>query len=182
MEVDGASPEACAQEIQRAGEICQRHGALEILVAQNPAQRRDLWDTRRRVSVNLKALHPKKLSEDIVVPRSRIPQMVAAVEAIGRRRGLFVATYGHAGDGNLHANVLFDREDQRPNVDAAIVEIRGRGSAWTAPSPANTAWASPRRSLLVFEQSRGLIALQKRLKAVFDPLGIMNPGKIFPPA
>jgi glycolate oxidase len=182
IEVDGASPEACAQEIQRAGEICQRHGALEVLVAQNPAQRRDLWDTRRRVSVNLKALHPKKLSEDIAVPRSRIPQMVAEVAAIGRRRGLFVACYGHAGDGNLHANVLFDREDERPNVDAAVVEILEAAVRLDGTITGEHGVGLAKKEFLGLEQSPGLIALQKQLKAVFDPLGILNPGKMFPGA
>jgi glycolate oxidase len=182
LEVDGASPEACAQEIQRAGEICQRHGALQVLVAQNPAQRRDLWETRRRVSINLKALHPKKLSEDVAVPRSRIPQMVAEVEAIGRRRGLFVACYGHAGDGNLHANVLFDREDQRPNVDAAIVEILEAAVRLDGTITGEHGVGLAKKEFLALEQSPGLIALQKQLKAVFDPLGILNPGKMFPGA
>ena len=123
VEADGNDEDAVFAEIVRIAEIVQGDAAGEVIVAQNEAQRRDIWETRRYLSVNLKALHPRKLSEDIAVPRSRIPEMVERAKAIGARRGLVVATYGHAGDGNLHCNVLFDREDERPQVDLAVAEM-----------------------------------------------------------
>ena len=118
VETDGNDEEQVFAEIVRVAELVQAEASGEVIVAQNEAQRRDIWETRKRLSVNLRALHPLKLSEDIVVPRSRIPDMVRVTREIGARHGLVVATYGHAGDGNLHANVLFDREEERPGADA----------------------------------------------------------------
>jgi glycolate oxidase len=180
IEVDGNEPEACLAEIAKVGEVCAAHGALEVLVAQGESQRRDLWNTRRQVSVNLKALHPRKLSEDIVVPRSRIPEAVAEVQAIGRRHGLAVACYGHAGDGNLHANVLFDRPDERPQVDAAVAEMLRMAVALGGTITGEHGVGLAKREFLGLEQSREVIALQRRLKTLFDPSGLLNPGKMFP--
>jgi len=118
----------------------------------------------------------------VAVPLEVIEEMVAEVEAIGRRRGLFVACYGHAGDGNLHANVLFDREEERPNVDAAVVEILEAAVRLDGTITGEHGVGLAKKEFLGLEQSPGLIALQKRLKAVFDPLGILNPGKMFPGA
>jgi glycolate oxidase len=180
-EVDGDEQESCRNELARLGEICLAEGAVDILYAANDAQRRDLWDTRRAVSINLKALHPRKLSEDVVVPRSRIPDMVAKVSEVGRRLGLEVACYGHAGDGNLHANVLYDVESQRPVVEQAVAEMLKAAVELGGTITGEHGVGLAKRDFLGLEQGPGVIALQRRLKAVFDPLGILNPGKIFPP-
>jgi len=180
VEVDGSDRESCNLEIGRVGEVCAAHGAIEVLVAQGDAQRRDLWNTRRQVSVNLKALHPRKLSEDIVVPRSRIPEAVASVQAIGRRHGLAVACYGHAGDGNLHANVLFDRADERPRVDAAVADMLRMAVALGGTITGEHGVGLAKKEFLGLEQAPEVIALQKRLKTLFDPTGLLNPGKMFP--
>jgi len=179
-EVDGDLPEACAEELGRLGEICTAHGALDILYAANDSQRRDLWETRRRVSVDLKALHPKKLSEDIVVPRSRIPEMVAKVAEVGQRLGLQVACYGHAGDGNLHANVLYDEEAQRPLVERAVAEMLRAAVDMGGTLTGEHGVGLTKRDFLALEQGPGVIALQRRLKTAFDPMGLLNPGKMFP--
>ncbi len=180
VEVDGSDRDACQLEIGRVGEVCQAHGAIEILVAQGEAQRRDLWNTRRQVSVNLKALHPRKLSEDIVVPRSRIPEAVAAVQAIGRQHGLAVACYGHAGDGNLHANVLFDHPSERPRVDGAVADMLRMAVELGGTITGEHGVGLAKKEFLSLEQTPEVIALQKRLKTLFDPTGLLNPGKMFP--
>jgi glycolate oxidase len=123
VETDGNDEDAVFAEIVRVAELVQGEAAGEPIVAQNEAQRREIWETRRWLSVNLKKVHPLKLSEDVAVPRSRIPDLVIRAKAVGARLGLAVATYGHAGDGNLHCNVLFDRPDERPKVDEAVAEI-----------------------------------------------------------
>jgi glycolate oxidase len=130
--------------------------------------------------VNLKALHPKKLSEDVAVPRSKIPAMIARAKEIGAARGLAVATYGHAGDGNLHCNVLFDREEERPAVDAAVAEVLHAAVDLGGTITGEHGVGLSKRDFLEYEQGRELVAMQRRLKAVFDPSGILNPGKIFP--
>jgi glycolate oxidase len=179
-EVDGNVQQACAEELGRLGEICLAEGARDILYAANDAQRRDLWETRRGVSINLKALHPHKLSEDVVVPRTKIPEMVAKVTEVGRKLGLDVACYGHAGDGNLHANVMFDDESQRPIVEQAVAEMLEVAVALGGTITGEHGVGLAKREFLSLEQSSAVIALQRQLKAVFDPLGILNPGKIYP--
>ena len=181
LETDGNGEEAVFGEIVRVAELVQGDAAGEVIVAQNEAQRRDIWETRRYLSVNLKTLHPKKLSEDIAVPRSRIPAMIARAKEIGAARGLTVAIYGHAGDGNLHCNVLFDREDQRPQVDAAVAGILRAAVDLGGTITGEHGVGLAKRDFLEYEQGAELVGLQRRLKAFFDPAGILNPGKIFPP-
>ncbi|HEX8909567.1 MAG TPA: FAD-linked oxidase C-terminal domain-containing protein [Anaeromyxobacteraceae bacterium] len=182
VETDGNDAEQVFAEIVRVAELVQADASGEVIVAQNEAQRRDIWETRKRLSVNLRALHPLKLSEDVVVPRSRIPDMVRVTREIGARHGFLVATYGHAGDGNLHANVLFDREEERPRVERAVGEILRAAVDMGGTITGEHGVGLAKRDYLAYEQGEELVALQRRLKAVFDPLGLMNPGKIFPAA
>ncbi|HZZ83357.1 MAG TPA: FAD-linked oxidase C-terminal domain-containing protein [Anaeromyxobacteraceae bacterium] len=180
VETDGNDEEQVFAEIARVAEAVAGDAAGEVIVAQNEAQRRDVWETRKYLSVNLKTLHPRKLSEDVAVPRSRIPEMVRVTREIGRRHGFEVATYGHAGDGNLHANVLFDTEEQRPKVEAAVAEILRAAVDLGGTITGEHGVGLAKRDFLEYEQGAAQVALQRRLKAVFDPLGILNPGKIFP--
>jgi glycolate oxidase len=181
LETDGNDEEQVFAELARVAELARPDAAGDAIVAQGEAQRREIWEMRRYLSVNLKSLHPRKLSEDVAVPRSRIPEMIARAKEIGARHRVAVATYGHAGDGNLHCNVLFDREEERPRVDAAVAEILRAAVDLGGTLTGEHGVGLSKRDFLEYEQGRELVALQRRLKAVFDPLGILNPGKIFPP-
>ncbi len=180
VEADGNDEEQVLAEIARVGELVSPDASGEVIVAQNEAQRRDIWETRRYLSVNLKAVHPMKLSEDVAVPRSKIPEMIARAKAIGAKQGLAVATYGHAGDGNLHCNVLYDRPEERPKVDAAVAEILRAAVDLGGTVTGEHGIGLAKRDFLEYEQGREVVALERRIKALFDPLGILNPGKIFP--
>jgi len=182
VEVDGNNEEGLWLELSSVGEICQREGAVETMLAQSEEQRQTLWAARRVLSTALRALKPHKISEDIAVPRSCIPAIIEKMKRLGEELGLIVATYGHAGDGNLHCNILFDSPGDRPRVDEAIrrmlemtVEMGG-----TITGEHGVGYA--KRDFLALEQSPALIALQRRLKSLFDPAEVLNPGKIFPPA
>jgi glycolate oxidase len=181
VETDGNDEENVFAEIVRVAEQVQADASGEVIVAQNEAQRRDIWETRKYMSVNLRALHPLKLSEDIAVPRSRIPDMVRLTREIGQKYGFDVASYGHAGDGNLHANVLYDRPDQKHRVEEAVGEILKAAVDMGGTITGEHGVGLAKRDYLEYEQGKELVALQRRLKAVFDPLGILNPGKMFPP-
>ncbi len=168
-------------ELVRLAELVEGDAQGEVLVAQSEAQRRDLWETRRYLSVNLKAVHPRKLSEDVAVPRSKIPELIARAKEIGRTHGLAVATYGHAGDGNLHCNVLFDREEERPRVEEAVAALLRAAVDLGGTITGEHGVGLAKRDFLEYEQGPAVVDLERRLKAVFDPLGLLNPGKIFPP-
>ena len=180
-EVDGNADEGLLAELAEVGELCTAQGATEILVAESEEQRQKLWAVRRVLSTALRALKPFKISEDIAVPRSRIPEIIARLKDLGTELGLTVATYGHAGDGNLHANILFDGPQDRPKVDQAVDRMLRmtleRGGTITGEHGVGYA----KRDFLPLEQGEPLITLQRGLKAFFDPSGLLNPGKIFPP-
>ncbi|AKQ67145.1 Glycolate dehydrogenase [Myxococcus hansupus] len=180
VEVDGNGRDGLLSEMSQLSDICTRQGATETLVAQDASQREKLWAARRVISPALRALKPRKISEDIVVPRSRIPEVIERLKAMGSELGLTVATYGHAGDGNLHANILYDGPHQRPLVDEALrrmlvltVELGGTITGEHGVGHA-------KREYLPLEQAPALIDLQRRLKAFFDPSGLLNPAKMFP--
>jgi glycolate oxidase len=106
--------------------------------------------------------------------------MVARSRAIGKAHGLLVATYGHAGDGNLHCNVLYDGERERGAADAAVGEILRAAVDMGGTITGEHGVGLAKRDFLEYEQGAAVVALERRLKAAFDPLGILNPGKIFP--
>jgi len=180
-ETDGNIEDAVFDELARLGEVAQRHGASEVLVAQGEDQRRKLWAARRAVSTALRALKPHKISEDICVPRSRIPEAIEKIKAMGEELGLVVATYGHAGDGNLHANILYEGPHERPKVDQAIDRMLRLTVSLGGTITGEHGVGYAKRDYLPLEQAPELISFQKRLKQLLDPKGLLNPGKMFPP-
>jgi glycolate oxidase len=180
VEVDGNVEEGLWVELNEVSDVCAAHGALETLIAQDESQREKLWAARRMVSTCLRQLKPFKISEDIVVPRSRIPQAIEAFKAMGKELSLTVATYGHAGDGNLHANILFDGPAERPRVDEALARMMRLTLDLGGTITGEHGVGYAKRDFLALEQSPGVIAVQRSLKALFDPAGVLNPGKMFP--
>ncbi|MCC7386323.1 MAG: FAD-binding protein [Deltaproteobacteria bacterium] len=179
LETDAVTEERAMEELERAAEACQAEGAMEILVAQNEAEREKIWEPRRVLSMTLAETAPRKMSEDIVVPRSQIPAMLAEVERIGAKNRIRLATYGHAGDGNLHVNVLFDDESQ-DRAQRAVEEVMRAAVGLQGTISGEHGVGLTKREFISLEQPEPLLELQRRMKAVFDPAGILNPGKIFP--
>ncbi|MBI2898145.1 MAG: FAD-binding protein [Deltaproteobacteria bacterium] len=178
IEVDGEA-ELVELELERAAEACEAAGAVEVLVAQEASQRRALWAARRELSRSLKAAHLHKIAEDIVVPRTAVPEMIARTREIGRAHGLVVATYGHAGDGNLHSNFLWDDPSLSPEVERAVEELMRLAVEMGGTLSGEHGIGLQKAPFLAYEQSPQLIDLQRQVKAVFDPKGLLNPGKIF---
>jgi glycolate oxidase len=179
-ELDGV-PEAMEPELLRCAEACEKAGAIEILVAQNERERRDLWETRRQANPLLKELHRHKVPEDIVVPRRAIPEMLRRVDGAAAEIDLAFATYGHAGDGNLHINMLVDDDQSQGKID------RGMDAMMRATLDLGGTLAGEhgvgllKMKYLPWEHSPPLLRLQRELKKVFDPDDLLNPGKILPP-
>lgn len=179
LETDAGTKARAFEELERAAGTCLDAGALDVLVAQDEAQRARIWEPRRVLSVTLTESAPKKMSEDIVVPRSRIPEMLARARQIAAEERIRVATYGHAGDGNLHANVLYD-EASADRADRAVLKLMEAAVALGGTISGEHGIGTCKREFLGLEQADPVIALQRSLKSVFDPDGILNPGKIFP--
>jgi len=178
-EVDGFSDDAVLAELEAVAEVATRHGARDVVLARDRDQRARVWEARRLVSPSLRALKAHKLSEDIVVPRSRVPEAIERFKAVGAELGLTVATYGHAGDGNLHSNVLWDRPDQKPAVDQALARLMAITVELQGSITGEHGVGLAKRDFLGLELSPPMIDFQKRLKQFFDPAGLLNPGKIF---
>jgi glycolate oxidase len=182
IEVDG---EASAVEVavERIGGICTATPrVVDVLVAQDAAQRDRLWAARRALSPATRKLARFKLSEDIVVPRSRIGDLLREVDVISAKTGVSTLTYGHAGDGNLHVNFLWNGSEERPAVDAAILALMRATVAFGGTLSGEHGIGATKSAYLGLEQSEELILLQKDVKRVFDPKELLNPGKIFPVA
>ena len=149
-------------------------------MAQDAAQRARLWEARRALSPATRKLAKYKLSEDVVVPRSRVGALLTAVDAIGIKTGVRHLTYGHAGDGNLHVNFLWNDDSERPAVDRAIEALMRKTIDLGGTLSGEHGIGITKAAYLPIEQSAELIAIQRDLKRVFDPRDLLNPGKIFP--
>ena len=181
--VDG-HPHDVEDRCRRMARVFKEQGARPVIRARDEAAAEDLWKARRVISPALLKLKPQKVSEDVAVPLGAIPELVAGLEEISRRRGLPVACYGHAGDGNIHVNVLYDRKipAERDAVAPAVADIFALTRRLQGTLSGEHGVGLTKAPYLGLELSEASIALQRRLKAAFDPSGIMNPGKIFPEA
>ena len=170
--------------ILRAAEACERAMARDVFVARDERERRGIWQARRNASVAFRELHRFKVAHDIAVPLGAIQEMLRQLGQIGARHGLTIGAYGHAGDGNLHVNIVHDEDPEDPRVarrvEAAVEELfRGALSLGGTLSGEHGVGLTKRR-YLGWEQQPSVIALEKSLKRVFDPDGLLNPGKVFP--
>ena len=176
VEIDGAPIE---ETTARLGEVLTPN-SLDVVAAQDAAQRARLWEARRMLSPATRKLAKYKLSEDVVVPRSKLVALFAEVDRIGEATGVRHLTYGHAGDGNVHVNFLWNDVSERPAVDAAIDRLMRATVALGGTLTGEHGVGVTKAAYLPLEQSPELIALQQDLKRVFDPRHLLNPGKIFP--
>lgn len=179
LELDGEAG-LLEGDLEVCGNALIELGALDVLVAQNSSERRRLWSSRRELSHSLRRQAKNKLSEDVVVPRTKMADLLRTCAELSEQTGLLIPTYGHAGDGNLHVNFLWDDPDQKPKVDLAIKRLFERVIELRGTLSGEHGIGVLKAPYLPLEQSAALIDLQQRIKSVFDPKHILNPGKIFP--
>jgi len=163
-------------------EACREAGATQITRAANEAERDDVWNVRRQLSLALRATGLLKINHDVVVPRGRVPQLLDAVGDLARQFRLRVASFGHAGDGNIHVNLMVNKGDADELARARQAErlLFERVVALEGSISGEHGIGFAKAPYLSIELSADQIALMKRVKAAFDPAGILNPGKIFP--
>jgi glycolate oxidase len=179
IELDGDESALDAQ-LERAGNALEQVGAIDVLVARHSGDRERLWAARRELSRALRRRAKHKLAEDVVVPRSQIPSLIERCRALSERYGVVMPCYGHAGDGNIHVNFLWDDPSDEPKVHQAIEGLFKEVIALGGTLSGEHGIGVLKAPYLPLEQSPALIAVQERVKAVFDPKGLLNPGKIFP--
>ena len=167
VELDG-EPDGIEAAVLACGAVCEAEGARDVIIARDDADRERLWQTRRVCSVALREAYKFKQSEDMVVPPSSIPEMLRRVDAIGARHDLETATFGHAGDGNLHINLL-SQETRRDaafeaRVDAALAELFKATLDLGGTLSGEHGIGIAKARYMAWEQSPEVIDWQKRLK------------------
>ena len=180
VSVDGSDA-----EVERASlvveQVLRDGGGYDVLRAVTRTEEDRLWDVRRALSPAMKKYGTLKLNEDVVVPRSRVPELVERVEEIGRRHHTFVVNFGHAGDGNIHVNFMCDREDRRAverareavrETFAAAIELGGTISGEHGIGYVKAPY-------LDMAVTGATIDTMRLIKNALDPNGILNPGKMF---
>ena len=179
IEVDG-HPAQVEDEAVIVEKVLRDNSATEIVVARDAVEKSRIWEARRVAIPALARCRPTLMLEDATVPRSKIPAMIKALDEIAARHNVTIATFGHAGDGNLHPSILCDRRDKEEfsRVERAVddlfnaaLELGGTLSGEHGIGTAKIKW-------LEQETSHGTIMFSRRLRKAFDPKGLFNPSKI----
>lgn len=181
IEVDGNDEQILMADCEKIADVVAQYECGEILFAEDQAKKDQLWKLRRRVGEAVKAQSIYK-EEDTVVPRFALPKLLAAVKETGKLYGFRSICYGHAGDGNLHVNILRDEmcdEDWDKTVKVAIRELFSRVKELGGTISGEHGIGYVQRDYMDIMFSEQHLNLMRSIKKVFDPKGILNPGKIF---
>ncbi|MDP9416360.1 MAG: FAD-binding protein [Actinomycetota bacterium] len=177
---DDGEPEMVERNLGRMGQVCAEEGALDVTVAKEVAESEALLAARRCSLPALSRLNTLTVLEDVTVPRPRLPEMVDRIAAAASRHQVLIGTFGHAGDGNLHPTAVVDARDAEAierthrafrEIFAAALELSGTITGEHGVGAAKLPFLEDR---LGGDQ----VALLRRIKAAFDPAGILNPGKV----
>jgi glycolate oxidase len=181
IEVDGDADQI-GRTMKKVSEVCRSNGALEVKIANDKKQQDELWQARRSVSPSLMKIRPTKVNEDIVVPRNRIPEILRKIGEISTKHNLIIVNFGHAGDGNIHVNILSDRtREALARVHQAVDDIFRATVALEGQISGEHGIGISKRDYIGLSIDEPTLSLMRRIKSIFDPNHILNPGKIFPP-
>ena len=178
IEVDGLDDAGVERDSAHLAELSEAEGAVEVLMARHGGERERLWAARRTLSDAIKKRARFKVAEDVAVPRGHAPRLLEGLRAIAARHRVVVPTYGHAGDGNYHVNVLWDEEGR--DVEPVLADIFALALSLGGTITGEHGVGLTKRAYLALEIEAVNLALQRELKRAFDPKGLLNPGKIFP--
>ena len=180
IEVDG-SQESVLAEAEKIKKIVLEHNALRCDLTQDLAEADRLWGARRTVSQATYNLNPVKIAEDVVVPRSAIPALIRALEEMGKKYGIPILSFGHAGDGNFHVSMMIqDTEEDRQKAEEAVEELFAETIRLGGTLSGEHGIGLSKAPYLGMELSDLAMLTMKKIKQLFDPNNILNPGKIFP--
>ncbi len=183
IEVDG--PEmVVAEQAQTIAAFCRQHGAREVTIAATAAESARLWQARKSISSAVARIKPSKIAEDATVPRSRIPEMVRRLKAIAAKYAVDLVIFGHIGDGNLHPNIMCDERnpEEMARVWQTVAEIFDVTLELGGTLTGEHGVGYMKAPFMPWEHDETALDAMRRLKHVFDPQNILNPGKVFPEA
>ncbi len=180
VEVDG-DRELIERQAQKILEIVAPLGVVETRVAQSAAESDEIWKVRRSVSASLRKVNPDKFNEDICVPRSKVPDMIRKVEETANRYNIPIVNFGHAGDGNIHVNVMIDRKvpGELEKAEKAIEEVFAAALALGGTMSGEHGVGITKAPYIPMELDPMAVAYMTTIKRALDPNNVLNPGKIF---
>lgn len=181
IEIDG-HPRAVEEELVEVAAIFEKIGARKVIIAKTQEESDSLWKARKMVSPAITRVKPTKISEDATVPRSKIPDMFERLKEIRDKYNVNLVVFGHAGDGNLHPNIIADKRDQEEmkRVELAVAEIFETAIALGGTLSGEHGIGTMKSPFMEMELGVVGLDMMKRIKESWDPKNIMNPGKIFP--
>jgi len=183
IEVDGPTPEQVEAIWEPIADLCLDLGALDVYVGDTPANEKRMWRPRQSIAEAFKAISPVQSIEDIVVPLAQIPDLMPILDELSARYDVLIPCYGHAGDGNLHATVVkkpeTDMVEWKEKLPSILSDLYVAVASLGGTISGEHGIGSKRAEYLPLVMDPTLIELQRRIKRIFDPLGILNPGKIF---
>jgi len=181
IEVDG-NPLQTEKEAELISSLCQKEGASQIRTAASAQEAEQIWKVRRSISPAIASIRDTKINEDIVVPRSRIPQLVSHIEELKRELKVVIPCFGHAGDGNLHLNFMYNKDDQdeTERIHKALHSVLGKVIELGGSLSGEHGIGFTKAPYISMELDESTIKLMKSIKRTLDPNNILNPGKIFP--
>lgn len=182
IEVDGPDVVLDGQ-IARIDQICRRTGASHTEAARTQQERDRLWQARRSISPALGKIRPGKINEDVTVPRTRIPALIHSIRGLAEKYGLIIVCFGHAGDGNIHTNIMLDRKDESElqRAGKAAEELFGIVLELGGTLSGEHGIGIAKSPFIELEVGAGGLEAMRKVKQALDPLNIMNPGKMFVP-
>jgi len=181
IEADGDA-ETLPHAVEALMRAAEGDGLVSLDDAADEAAREQLWSARKALSPALRTLAPGKINEDVVVPVSRIPQLVDGIRLLAEEFALPIVSFGHAGNGNLHVNILFDPADaaQMERAHAALARVFALTLSLGGTLSGEHGIGLAKRDFMPQAIDPATLALMRQVKAVFDPAGILNPGKLLP--
>jgi glycolate oxidase len=168
------------EEIKNIEKICCENNSINSIPAENEEVTKSIWNVRKSLSSSLFKYGPDKINEDIVVPRSKVPDVVSKIEDLKKKTGLYMVSFGHAGDGNIHFNIILDKKDKIMHERAveSVGELFEYVISLGGTLSGEHGIGISKKDYLSLEIKRNQRDLMRRIKNSFDPAGILNPGKI----
>ena len=181
IEVDG-DRDLIEKQAGQIHELIKPLGLVQFRVAKDAAESEELWRVRRLVSPSLRDVNPDKFNEDIVVPRSRVPDVIRRIEEVQKRYDIPIVNFGHAGDGNIHVNIMIDKKipGQLEKAHEAIKEVFQAALDLGGTMSGEHGVGLAKQPFIPMELSADQIAAMRAIKKALDPNNILNPGKMLP--
>ncbi|MGB2697233.1 MAG: FAD-linked oxidase C-terminal domain-containing protein [Candidatus Zixiibacteriota bacterium] len=181
IEVDGENKEKVHPEMEKIEKICQKNKVTSLKFADTKADKENLWKVRKSCSAALLRVAPTKVNEDVCVPPSQLPALVSGIKKLSEKYKIPIDTFGHAGDGNLHVNIMADRKnpEKMERAEKAVEELFDMTLKLGGTLSGEHGIGITKAKFLENEVGKTGIDVMKRVKKAFDPDAILNPGKIF---